>query len=112
MLVLILGGQPPRGPELLGIQVQNTATAARGVLIEQGLVMLVTNYHKNYSIEGSCKLIHRYLPPTLGLTLIRYLVMVPPFVQQLCRLAQNRYVELVDLWGPTTSWKTSHITEF
>jgi hypothetical protein len=62
MLALILRRQPLKRLELLSIQMWNIATTTCGVLIKQGLVVLVTNYHKSYSIKTSCKLIHRYLP--------------------------------------------------
>ena len=42
--------------------------------------MLMTNYNKGYSVKGSYKLIYYYLFKDLSLALIRYLMVVTPFI--------------------------------
>ena len=55
----------------------------RNIFIENGLVSFVTSYHKGYSIQGSTKIIHRYLPKEVSELVVYYLWLVLPFVQQL-----------------------------
>jgi superfamily II DNA helicase RecQ len=77
-------GQPARAPELLSIRYLNTAVGGqRNVFIENGMVVLVTRYHKGYQIQGDVKIIHRYLPREVGELLVWYLWLVRPFQQQL-----------------------------
>jgi hypothetical protein len=51
--------------------------------VEDGLVSLVTAYHKGYHVTGSTKIIHRYLPESVSKILIYYLWLILPFQQQL-----------------------------
>lgn len=82
LLIYILGGQPPRGTELFSIRFRNTVSGgARNLYIDHGLVSFVTSYHKGYSINGSLKLIHRYLTPELSQILVQYLALIRPFVE-------------------------------
>ncbi|KAJ5202161.1 uncharacterized protein N7498_006824 [Penicillium cinerascens] len=63
----ITNGQPARGPELLSIRHRNTAAGGqRNVFIEDGLVALVTRYHKGFYASGDAKVIHRYIPREVG----------------------------------------------
>ncbi|EED17272.1 hypothetical protein TSTA_023260 [Talaromyces stipitatus ATCC 10500] len=51
-------GQPARAPELLSICHENSqAGGIRNVFIEDGLVVLVTKYHKGYQMSGDIKII-------------------------------------------------------
>jgi hypothetical protein len=62
VLMYITGGQPARETELLTIRHSNTVKGIyRNVFIENGLVVLVTRYHKGYTMNGDVKIIHRYL---------------------------------------------------
>ena len=84
ILALILSGQPPRGTELTSIRPRNTLKGGnRNILIEGGLISLVTLYHKGYSIGGTTKTIYRYLPKDLSSILVSYLVLIHPFTQYL-----------------------------
>jgi hypothetical protein len=58
-----------------------------GIFLENGLVGLVTAYHKGYHMTGTTALIHRYLPKQVSEILVRYLWLVQPFQQQLRTLA-------------------------
>ncbi len=63
VLIHVTGGQPARAPELLSIRYSNsTKTGTRNIFIENGLLVFVTSYYKGYSISGTTKIIHRYLP--------------------------------------------------
>jgi hypothetical protein len=90
LLVHITGGQPARGTELLTIQYCNPedGQGRRNIFLENGLVSFVTFYHKGYSISGSIKIIHRYLPIEVSELLIYYAWLVIPFVTRLVKLAK------------------------
>ena len=84
LLIHLTSGQPARGSELLSLRYQNTVLGyVRGVFIDDGLVSTVTTYHKGYSITGTTKIIHRYLPSEVGELLIYYLWIIRPFIEQL-----------------------------
>lgn len=88
LLVHLTSGQPARGTELVGLRYKNTMSShLRDVFIEAGAVTMVTAYHKGYSITGSTKIIHRYLPREVGELMIYYLWLVRPFWQRLEKLA-------------------------
>lgn len=83
----ITGGGPPRGTELLSIRCSNSVNSGhRNIYYENGLLCYVTFYHKGYSISGSTKIIHRYLPREIGELLVYYQWLVRPFQQ---RIAQS-----------------------
>ena len=88
LLVHVTSGQPARGTELLSLRFQNTVLGhTRSVFMDDGAVSTVTAYHKGYSITGSTKIIHRYVPKEVGELLVYYLWLVRPFVDQLNVLA-------------------------
>jgi hypothetical protein len=91
LLVHIAGGQPARGTELLCIQYCNARDGSggrRNIFIENGLVSFVTYYHKGYTITGTTKIIHRYLPSEVRELLVYYIWLVMPFLDQLSKLAK------------------------
>jgi hypothetical protein len=60
MMVL---NQPIRVPELFTVRWRNTAYGGvRNIVIEEGLVEYVAQYHNGYQSSGNIKIIHRYLP--------------------------------------------------
>jgi RecQ family ATP-dependent DNA helicase len=78
------GGQPARATELLSLRYCNTMRGGhRSIFVENGLMSFVTKYHKGYSISGSEKIIHRYLPQEVGELLFYYIWLVLPFRQRL-----------------------------
>jgi hypothetical protein len=88
LLIHITGGQPARGTELLSLQPYNTQHGLwRSIFIENGLVSFVTSYYKGYSVSGSTRIIHRYLPKDVSRLLVYYLCLVQPFCEQLRILA-------------------------
>jgi len=78
------GGQPARAPKLLSIRFSNSIeTGTRSIFVKNGLVFFVTYYYKGYSISGSTKIIHRYLPKEIGELLVYYLWLVVPFLTRI-----------------------------
>ena len=79
-LVHFSGGQPSRGPELVSIQIRNTADGGiRNVFIDRGAVMTVVGYHKGYTRTEQLKIVHRFLPREVGSLMVYYLWLVLPF---------------------------------
>ena len=94
LLVHLTSGQPARATELVGLRYKNTISShLRDVFVEDGLVTMVTAYHKGYSITGSTKIIHRYLPREVGELMVYYLWLIRPFWQRLEKLALHRTEE-------------------
>ncbi|KAF9882534.1 hypothetical protein FE257_007679, partial [Aspergillus nanangensis] len=98
----LTAGHPARGTEILSLRHVNTLYGGhRGVFIENGLVGLVTAYHKGYHMAGSTSLIHRYLPERVSKILVYYLWLVDPFQQQLrTLLSQETVPRSPFLWPP------------
>lgn len=91
LLVHMTSGQPARGTELLSLRHSNTMQGHhRNIFIDNGMVSTVTSWHKGYSVTGSTKIIHRYLPNQVGELLVYYLWVVLPFWQELEVLALRR----------------------
>jgi len=84
LLVHITGGQPGRGTELTSLRHINTISDYhRNIFADHGMINTVTTYHKGYSITGSAKIIHRFLPKEVGELLVYYLRLVLSFCQKL-----------------------------
>ncbi|MCJ1264810.1 hypothetical protein MMC22_004685 [Lobaria immixta] len=82
--LIISSGQPARAPELLGLRYRNTRNGGtRNIFVEHGQIVPVTAYHKGVHIDGSTKIIHRYLSQEVGELLVYYLWLVEPFQRQL-----------------------------
>jgi hypothetical protein len=102
VLCHMAGGAPARGTEVVSIRTENgeSARAQRGVFIDNGMVELVTGYHKGYSKSGQAKIIHRYLPEEVGKLLVYYLWLVEPFVQTLRWTVRDEFELSKYLWEP------------
>ena len=98
MLIVITGGQPARGSEILGIRHTNTAEGHRNVFIEDGMVVYVTRYHKGFQLSGDVKIIHRYLPREVGELVIQYMWLVLPFQRQMEALVWKKARESEYMW--------------
>jgi hypothetical protein len=80
LLIQLTWGAPARVSELFSLLHSNTSTGhRRSIGIEDGLIGLVTTYYKGYSVSGSTKIIHRYLPREVSELLVYYLWLVLPF---------------------------------
>ena len=59
ILMHICSGQPGRASEILGIRWKNTEQGGiQNIFIEDGLVAVVTGYHKGYRSSNNIKIIH------------------------------------------------------
>jgi hypothetical protein len=68
------GGQLAHSPEILSVRHRNTVQGShRNLFIEDGMVVFVTRYHKDYEVKGDIKIIHRYLPREVGELVVWYL---------------------------------------
>ncbi|KAM6513777.1 hypothetical protein FALCPG4_014992 [Fusarium falciforme] len=73
-LAQLSGGFLPRAYELLTIRHRNTANGGiRNILVDQGLIMIVTGVHKGFSTSGRLKIIHRFLSREVGTPLTYFL---------------------------------------
>ena len=45
----------------------------RNIFVKDGLISTITIYYKGYSVTGSTKIIHRYLPKEVGELMVYYL---------------------------------------
>lgn len=82
--IYLLGGQPPRTTELLGLRFINTPYGGiRNIFIQHRMLCMLFTYHKGYQLKGQSKVIYRYLPQALGELLVRYITTVIPFCQQI-----------------------------
>jgi hypothetical protein len=114
LLVHLTSGQPARGTEVLSLRHVNTISGHhRNVFIDNGMVSTVTEWHKGYSITGSTKIIHRYLPKEVGELLIYYLWLIQPFHRKLRLLALGKEECFSPfLWtrqGSTEPWESSKL---
>jgi hypothetical protein len=56
-LIHIMAGQPARTTEILSVRHSNTIKGGHGnIFIEDGIVVFVTWYHKNYAVDGNVKI--------------------------------------------------------
>ncbi|EWY79884.1 hypothetical protein FOYG_16949 [Fusarium oxysporum NRRL 32931] len=107
LLIHIMGGQLARGTELLSIRHRNSVDGQgrRNIFLESGPVSFVTYYHKGYNINGSTKIVHRYLPLEVSELVVYYLWLVVPFIDQLRILAMGSALNELGssyLWGEST----------
>ena len=102
VLCHLTAGAPARGPELLSVMHENgvDSRAQRGVFLDNGMVELVTSYHKGYSLSQRVKIIHRYLPQEVGELVVFYLWLVEPFLQHLQQLTRGQVEFSSYLWEP------------
>ena len=120
ILIYLCGGQPARIPELLSVRYRNTANAHRNIFIENGQMVFATRYYKDFYINNDPKIIHRYLPRTIGTFLIYYLWLVLSLVERfdiLVSSADDRSTttRTVLLWRPDPlsqrSWTPDRLRE-
>ncbi|KAM5520395.1 hypothetical protein FOXYSP1_18819 [Fusarium oxysporum f. sp. phaseoli] len=63
ILMHMLGGQPARSTEILGLRMWNTMNGGvHNIFIYEGIVCFITMYHKGFRQTGNTKIIHRYVP--------------------------------------------------
>jgi hypothetical protein len=83
----------------LSVQHSNTIQGGHcNVFIEDGMVVFVTRYHKEYNLSRDVKIIHRYLPRKVGELVVWYMWLVLPFQQQLKALVWEKEVVSSHMW--------------
>jgi superfamily II DNA helicase RecQ len=71
-----------RGTEVLTLQHRNSTTNwGRGILIDGGMVQLVSAYHKNAGHSGRSKIIHHFMPQEIGSMIVYFLWLGHPPVE-------------------------------
>jgi len=82
VLIHVTSGQPARATEMIQARYCNTLQGEhRNIFIENGLVCLVSTYHKSYNMQGNIKLIHRFVPKEVSELIVLYLWLILPFRQ-------------------------------
>lgn len=93
LLVHLVYGQPARATELTSIRYANsTENGLRNVFLIQGLVAIVSSYHKGYSASHQAKVVFRFLPREVGSLLVWYLWLVLPYYHTV-QATMQRYDE-------------------
>lgn len=73
-------GQASRAPELLTIRLRDIVDRGiQNVLLDRGLVIVITGIHKGYSRSEKEKVIYRFLPREIGTLLVYYVWLVLEF---------------------------------
>lgn len=123
VLIHLTGGQPARAPELLTLQWRNgNYGSQRSIYIDDGLVNIVTVYHKGYSVDStlnSTKIINRFLPTEVSELLVYYLWLVQPFVRKVEKaglgiVSGETLLWAKDQWDETKieeTWDPKRLTE-
>lgn len=103
VLVQFTGGGPGRASELTQIRHKNSVEGElRGIIIEDGLVVVVSRQDKTTIRTGKDKVIHRYLPREVGELMLYYLWLALPFWEKLRYAATG---------GEGEHWNSSFIWE-
>ncbi|KAJ5605330.1 hypothetical protein N7510_010484 [Penicillium lagena] len=88
LAIHLTGGQPARATEVISLWHRNTPEGRhRNLFIENGLIAVVTAYHKAQNVTNSIRIIHCYLPQELSAILVYYLWLVLPFLEHATMLA-------------------------
>ncbi|KAG8670796.1 hypothetical protein FPOAC1_004030 [Fusarium poae] len=98
-MLMYMMSQPARIPEMSGIRHQNTMNGGvRNILAHNGMMCVVTLYHKGFRLTGQAKVIHRYLPHAVGELLVWYLWLVLPFWQQVQGIVKDAGIRSPFMW--------------
>ncbi|EXM12685.1 hypothetical protein V3481_007249 [Fusarium oxysporum f. sp. vasinfectum] len=98
-MLIYMMSQPGRVTEISGIRHQNTMNGGvRNVLAHNGMMCIVTLYHKGFRLTGQAKVIHRYLPRAVGELLVWYLWLVLPFWQQVQGIVKDAVIRSPFVW--------------
>jgi hypothetical protein len=95
------GGGVARGSEIITIRHRNDRTSnGRGIFLSDGMVDLVTMYHKGEGHTSRPKIIHRFPPEEVGELLVYYLWLVQPFLEIMQMYCHNQKTFGPWLWEP------------
>lgn len=80
MLILlhIGSGQPARRPELMGLRWRNVQADKRNLFLHEGLLCFILFYHKSLNMLNASRYPVRFLLPTVGRLLARFLILIQP----------------------------------
>ena len=95
---------PWRDSKGITILYYNTASNdGRGYFVNNGMLYLVSGYHKGFGLSGKLKPVHRFLPREVGELVVYYLWLVEPFIQiiQIKQYQQKEYS--LWIWEPDPS---------
>jgi hypothetical protein len=78
--------------ELISVQTENgpDGRSQRGVFIDNGMVVIVTSYHKGWSAGKKAKIIHRYRPREIGELIVYSMWLLEPWVKQLQNMVHGQ----------------------
>src|SRR5436190_23776082 len=79
------GAGPSRGSELGTIKYRNTENTSRNYVIDRGEGCTMTEYNKSKASTNYSFHVVRYLPDSLNILIILYLVYIRPFAKALFR---------------------------
>lgn len=109
VLVHMSGGSPARATELISVQTENgpEGRSQRGVFVDNGVVAIVTSYHKGWSAGKKTKIIHRYLPREVGELVVYSMWLLEPRVRQLQNMIRGQTDYSPFMWEPKPEedWK-------
>ena len=92
-------GNPARGKELCGLMVRNGWSILRGIYMQDGMMMLLTEYHKSQAHTGKPRVIARFLPAAVSQVLIAIIADLIPFLNFLQDQAQAAPISTTYLWS-------------
>ena len=92
-------GNPARGKEICGLMIRNGWSVLRGLYIQDGMLMLLTEYHKSQARTGKPRVIARFPPAAVAQVLIAIIADVLPFLDFLRRQAQAPPLSSTYLWS-------------
>ncbi|RFN42597.1 ATP-dependent dna helicase, partial [Fusarium flagelliforme] len=98
-MLMYMMSQPGRVTEITGVRHQNTINGGvRNILAHNGMMCMVTLYHKGFRLTGQAKVIHRYFPRAVGELLLWYLWLVLPFWQQVQGIVKDAVIRSPFVW--------------
>jgi DEAD/DEAH box helicase len=89
ILFYFLGGQPPRGPELLSHRMQNTPFAMRNIYCIQNRLVSSLEYTKSENMTGTSLPVARIMAHVVQELAEVYIILVRPFQNSLHRLLNS-----------------------
>ncbi|KJZ69022.1 hypothetical protein HIM_11581 [Hirsutella minnesotensis 3608] len=87
----LLGGQKPRGSELLSLYCVNGQHGPRAIYVYNASMIYIVRHHKAKSTTNCEFIVARFLPVEVGHVLFNYLVYVRPFIDMLHREGQSAH---------------------
>ena len=121
-LCIMTCGQSGRGTEITSLQYKNTMSTIRGILVEDGQIMLVTEYHKSqavtdqvltglkkHALTKQVKIIPRFLPHRVSQLIATYLLYVLPFRQMISPETTRHPFLFGDQKGPWNGGRIGNI---